>query len=227
MTNPNLTHIEVILDRSGSMDLLADEMVKQLNEFVNEQRALPGEATLSLTVFNHEVITVLEDRPVKEILVIGRNDYKPEGLTALYDAVGSRIDSTGERLAKLPEEQRPSKVLFLIITDGLNNRCYRYDQKMVFDRITHQEEVYSWVFTYLGANQDAFVEGDKIAVKSGATLNFAPTMKGVGDAYGKMRHAVRRMRASDAPIKSDEFYTQEEQEEHQRDVDAEQKTPTT
>jgi len=48
------THIAILLDRSGSMELLRDDIIGGFNAFVAQQRAVPGEATLTLVQFDSQ-----------------------------------------------------------------------------------------------------------------------------------------------------------------------------
>ena len=42
MSNPDYTHITVILDRSGSMESIRDDTVGGFNTFLQQQKAEPG-----------------------------------------------------------------------------------------------------------------------------------------------------------------------------------------
>jgi hypothetical protein len=47
------THIAIVLDRSGSMASCADDTVGGFNKFIEDQKRVPGEATLTLTQLRH------------------------------------------------------------------------------------------------------------------------------------------------------------------------------
>ena len=42
------THITIILDRTGSMESIRDDTIGGFNAFLDEQKAQPGHATLTL-----------------------------------------------------------------------------------------------------------------------------------------------------------------------------------
>ncbi len=48
------THITVILDRTGSMQSIRDDVIGGFNAFLQEQQALPGKATLTLVQFDSQ-----------------------------------------------------------------------------------------------------------------------------------------------------------------------------
>ena len=54
MTRPDLTQIYVLLDRSGSMQSIKDDIVGGFDAFVAEQRAATGECRMTLARFDNE-----------------------------------------------------------------------------------------------------------------------------------------------------------------------------
>lgn len=95
----------------------------------------------------------------------------------------------------MPEEERPEKVLFTIVTDGEENSSKEFDWETVKNMIKHQREKYSWVFTFLGANIDTDkVSGDLgidrmlskkyTASKAGTQKVFNATSKSLSFARG-------------------------------------------
>ena len=80
---------------------------------------------------------------------------------------------TGQRLLELSENERPSKVLFVIVTDGEENASREFIRNRIFGMITHQEKEYNWEFVFIGANQDAIAEGGSLGVQACSSVNFA------------------------------------------------------
>jgi hypothetical protein len=116
----------------------------------------------------------------------------PRSMTALMDAIGSTIEETGKRLANMSKKDRPGLVIIAILTDGLENASYKYKASQIKEMITHQEGVYGWEFTFLGANQNAFLEAAKIGIEEHKTANFA--QKKVNKAFQATSQNVTRMR---------------------------------
>src|SRR5437870_2347386 len=108
---PNYTDITIILDRSGSMERVAKETISGFNKFLSDQCRLPGEMTLTWVQFNQEIEVTLDSQPIGEARPLDRKRYRPNGATALLDAIGNSIDRTGARLRKMAERDRPSKVI--------------------------------------------------------------------------------------------------------------------
>src|SRR5437879_5693749 len=111
MTNQNLTHIVAILDRSGSMMSIREDMQGGFNNFIAEQAKTPGEVRVSLYQFDTEYDTVYENKPLAEVPALV---LEPRGGTALLDAVGRTITTVGQKLAQLDEDDRPGLVVVVI-----------------------------------------------------------------------------------------------------------------
>jgi hypothetical protein len=112
------------------------------NAFLESQQKLPGEARLTLVLFDHEYIVAHDGVPIKDALPLDEHTYVPRGTTALLDAIGRTINTIGERLDKTPEAERPAKVIVAILTDGLENASQEFKRKQIFKMIKHQREVY-------------------------------------------------------------------------------------
>jgi uncharacterized protein YegL len=172
------------------MGMIKDDAIGGFNHFLEEQKAHPGEATLTVVQFNHERQVIHENRPLQEVRPITEQEYEPMGTTALLDAVGKTIDETGERLAGLPEESRPENVIVAILTDGHENASSQYSLAKVREKIRHQKEKYSWEFIFMGANQDAFAEAARIGIDKEDSFDFMATKEGIKKAYDNMSSSV-------------------------------------
>ena len=49
----NSTDIIIVLDRSGSMSPLQADVIGGFNRFLDDQKKVPGDATLTLVQFDH------------------------------------------------------------------------------------------------------------------------------------------------------------------------------
>jgi hypothetical protein len=196
MSDPNYCDITVVLDRSGSMGPVVDDTIGGFNRFLQDQQAAPGRATLTLVQFDHEYEFVHQGKPVGEVPPLDRNTYGPRGSTALLDAVGRAIQETGARLEAMPEGSRPGKVIFVILTDGMENASREFTRDRINQMISHQREVYSWDFLFLGANQNAIHAGAQIGIAAHAAMTFANNTAGNVAAYGSASNAVLRSRST-------------------------------
>ena len=188
------SEIICIIDRSGSMAAIAKDAIGGFNTFLEEQKKVSGEATLTFILFDTEYEIIHENRPLNDVLMLDRKTFQPRGMTALLDAIGRTIDDTGRRLSNMPEQHRPNKIIVAILTDGEENSSKQYNLSKIKEMITHQKESYQWEFIFLGANQDAFAEAAKIGIDAKDSFNFAATDKGVRSAYTNMTQTVKRYR---------------------------------
>ena len=177
----DLCELIVIIDESGSMDEVWGKTITGFNEFVQTHQKLPGEAKLTLVKFNTEYNIVHNGLNVKDVPLLNNKTYVPNGMTALLDAVGKTIDEVGKRLSNTAEDERPEKVIVLIITDGYENSSKEYTGKQVAEKIKKQTDVYSWEFVYMGADQDAIAVGGSMNMTNTVNfnkLNIGHAMKG-------------------------------------------------
>jgi uncharacterized protein YegL len=181
-----LTEIACILDRSGSMSGIIDEAIGGLNKFIDDQKALDGDANVTIALFDDRYKVIYDNVDIQTIPTITRDMYNPCGMTALYDSIGKTMTSIGERLAKTSEEDRPEKVMIVILTDGQENSSREYSASKIAEMITHQEEKYSWAFVYLASNVDAMATGSAFGMRSINTLSFTSTTEGTKSAFDNM-----------------------------------------
>ena len=186
--------ITVILDRSGSMESIASDVIGGFNHFVTHQQVQPGECRLTLVQFDNQYEVVYAGMPIVKAPPLTADTFQPRGSTALLDAIGRTIDATGERLRALPEPDRPDRVLLVVITDGLENASTDYTRSRVFEMISTQRDVYRWSFLFMAANQDAIQEGGHIGIAPQAAMNFDADGASYRVASLTMSHAVSEFR---------------------------------
>jgi hypothetical protein len=130
-------------------------------------------------------------------------------MTALLDAVGKAINETGERLSKIAEDQRPGLVVFVIVTDGHENSSHEFTRLQIKEMIEKQQTEFSWQFTFLGANQDAFAEAAGIGISAMSTMTYSPNKTdAVFYAASRNVSSMRGMSAKGMPVSN--AYTAEE-----------------
>lgn len=198
------TDITIVIDRSGSMSSIKDDTIGGFNTFLKDQQESPGTATFSLHQFDDLFETVVDARPISEVKPLSDKTYTPRGSTALLDAVGRAISSTGIRLHKMDEVDRPGKVVFVIITDGAENASREYSLSKVKEMIKLQQETYKWQFVFLGANIDAISVGAGLGVANGNSMKFAANSIGTQSLYADTTANLKAFRSN---TKLDMSYT--------------------
>ena len=193
------THILIVLDASGSMMSIQDDIKGSFNEFLKKQREEPGKTVFDLYQFNDEAKRIVKSADLAKFHDDLMAKYVCTGCTALNDAVCTAIDTVGHEFAGMPEAERPEHVLCVIITDGMENASHEFTAKDVKDRIKHQQDVYSWDFQFLAANQDAFATGESIGLNMDCCMNFIADKVGVetmchtfSDRLDRIRHGKKK-----------------------------------
>jgi hypothetical protein len=209
MTKPNYTHIHMLFDRSGSMAGHESDIDGWYKTFINGQREIPGDCTISSAQFDtggYEIVTEwskIQDAPQEFKL-------RPRGGTPLLDSVARSINDLGERLSKMSEEDRPSKVLIVIQTDGEENSSLEYTVEKLRALVERQQKEYSWQFMFLGADIDAYSDAGGIGIARGSTMSFGNNTQGYSISGRVSTAAVGRWRTT---TNNNLSYTVQEQED--------------
>lgn len=203
MTRPNYVDITLLIDRSASMAPLGREMTLGLNEFVASHQKFPvrQDVTFSLIQFDHEFRVDADAVDLAGVSRFPDSLFQPRGNTALWDALGRGIDETGERLRAIPEPDRPSQVLFAVITDGVENASWKYAPDQLRLMIDHQRARYLWQFAFFGANQDSQFEGGRIGLRPAEVCDWVATPAGLTAAWERLTsRSLAYRRSGNSPI---------------------------
>ena len=158
-----LIHVCFVIDSSGSMSGSEKDVIGGFEKTIKEQKEVKdGECIVSLYEFASDVKQVYLGKKLDEVNGL---DYNVGGMTRLWDGLGTAIDDVGKWLAAMPEEERPSKNLIVVITDGGENSSTEYRLKDIRDRIKEQTEKYNWSFIYLGNDLSDAKDADDIGIK--------------------------------------------------------------
>jgi hypothetical protein len=208
------THIICVLDSSGSMSSIMSDSIGGFNTFLQQQRELPDEATITVALFDDGYELLYDNVDIKKAKDLTSKVWYPKGMTALYDAIGKTINNDKAMLAKLGNEA-PSKVLVCVVTDGLENRSREYSLSDIKKLIKSCEKE-DWNFVYLAANQDAFAVGGGFGISAGNTINYTANSAGVGKMSAVLNSVTtnyRSMSSSDASFSVDSKNLVEEDED--------------
>lgn len=163
--------INFVLDASGSMQSIRDATISGFNEFKNDQAREAGDVVMTLTLFDTLFKTVATAAPVADVLDLTRATYEPDGMTALYDAVGHTMRLTDDYVA----QSAPDQVLFVIMTDGEENSSREYSRDRIFRLIEQRQRDAGYEFIYLGANQDSYLSGREMGIRAGRMVDYQAT----------------------------------------------------
>jgi hypothetical protein len=191
MTNPAYRHIIMIVDRSGSMQACREPTEEGINGLFVGQACEDGWGTASLYQFDTEHDQVFQHLALTEV-----PPYRlvPRGGTALLDAIGGAFAREGQWLASLPEEERPSTVIAVVATDGMENSSRECSRRQIQEIIKRQQETYSWQILFIGANMDAVQVAGSYGIPAPQAMTFRPSAAGVLSSYHSLNKAMVRGR---------------------------------
>lgn len=173
----SVVEILAIVDKSGSMNGLRDEVVGGLNGFIAEQQKLPGHANLTVVMYDDQYEVPVDSVALKDVKPFTLEDYVPRGMTATYDAVG-------KALSKL-EALNPEKAIIMINTDGGENASKEYSQHSVAAKVK-AAEARGWEVVFMAQNIDARAASTALGVTRGMTKGLAAGAAGIHEGYATM-----------------------------------------
>ena len=147
MTTTDL-HIYFVLDRSGSMESMASDVVGGFNGFLADQQSDGADALMTLIQFDsndsHEVLA--DALPIAKVPPLTRESFAPRGGTPLYDAMGHAITDATIRIERRRAAGEPEEsILFVTFTDGEENQSIEYRREQLFDLVKKHEQE-GWTF---------------------------------------------------------------------------------
>jgi hypothetical protein len=152
------TNIVMILDASGSMQTIQNDIIGSVNKFVEDEKVAKSQSLFTFVTFSDKVETKILKKPISEIPLLTKQNYVIGGLTALFQAIVDTIEMFKDE----------TDVVMCIVTDGDENKSPAgYTRQKVFDMVTKFKDEKGWVFSYLSCNLDTF--------KQGANLGFGTT----------------------------------------------------
>ena len=188
MTKMNSHDIIMIIDESGSMSMIGNEVIEAVNSFVQNQQNILENSTTTFTLwkFNSKITHLIDDVILKDVKTF--TEFTPHGTTALMDAIGNAID-------KKKTKKNYNNVICVILTDGLENSSRIYSKINILTMIREMETYHNWKFIYLGANQDAFSVGSKYGISLNRCVSFDLTPEQISKTFLDTSNAIANFRS--------------------------------
>jgi hypothetical protein len=146
-------YYHLLIDASKSMSRYWESLVKQLNAHYKTTRKVEALYTIELKtgigVFNLDNIFL--DMIVQSPAIL--KTIKPDGRTALYDAIITNIDFVENELLKA-HSAVDTTIVFVVLTDGHENASKLYDAQEVRETIMKLQKQGNWEFVFFGADLD-------------------------------------------------------------------------
>ena len=197
----DVTELVIIIDKSGSMQPLTEDVIGGFNSLIEEQKK-EGETIVTTIFFNDSIKFIHERTDIKEIKSLDKRTYCASGCTALLDAIGDGIAFIKARHASIKEENLPKHTIFSIMTDGLENSSKEYSYKKIKDMIELQKKC-GWDFIFQAANIDTEYEANRLGIDADMAMSFEASSAGVktqmkccNDVITKTRKNLRKQNKS-------------------------------
>lgn len=194
MTRADYSHIVLILDQSGSMSSIMNDINHGVECFINKQKELPGKCTVSVYQFSDEVSRVTDFINIQELNPASVK-IMPSGMTALLDAIKKSFSETGYKLSQLPEHERPGRVLITVVTDGEENSSKFSTFAEIRNTIEHQRTRYSWQIDFLGCQESCMKDAHNIGIQHGSQMKYTATPDGIFQAFNSLSQAKSLLRS--------------------------------
>lgn len=180
------TYVVIVLDKSGSMENIKDATIQGFNSQVDSiVKEAVGQVFLSLVTFSTDVETVFFNKSPSYLTKLSRDNYKPRGWTALYDAVGHAIN----RLDYTSEDVGNSAFLVIIVSDGIEN--YSKEFKYTLPALIKAKQATGrWTFVYVGSNHDIAQAAQFLYIPPANTWTFANNFVGTTQAFNATSESI-------------------------------------
>ena len=184
----------IILDESGSMDCVWAQTISNCNETLqtifSAQKEFYATQDHFISIYTFQDAGplksryLLRNRPIAEARMLTAEDYRPNGCTPLYDAVGETLTD----LEAVAETHDDAVASVTIITDGEENSSRRYSGSDVAKIISRLKEK-GWNFNIIGANIDVESLAKDLHIDN--TLKWEQTQEGTSSMGKKLNESQR------------------------------------
>ena len=171
-----------LIDRSGSMCGSEKDTLGGFNSFIKREKSKNTNTRVTTILFDHLYEVLYTRKPICEVNELTDMEYWVRGSTALLDAIGRTVNTLDREI--------DNKVLFVIMTDGMENSSREYSK----DQIANLIQNHSWEFIYIGADIDSFSEAGNIGIRKTHVANYRKTKQGIGEVYESVSDAADLVR---------------------------------
>lgn len=200
-------HVTFLLDETGSMTRNWQRTIEAVNEYFSSLKDFK-DMRVTLLKFSDtsmmpsdgvkSVRTLCENVPVDQVPKLNMQNYLPQGMTPLHDA-------SAQAILKSDQAEADQK-LVTIFTDGMENCSQEHKLADVKQMVEARRE--TTTFTFLGADIDAYTEGENYGYRPGNTM--ATNLHNVGQTMSVHASATRRWASRGAGGQSCDFYAPED-----------------
>jgi hypothetical protein len=171
-----------VMDRSGSMSGSEADTIGGFNSFIEREMKNDSNTRVTTVLFDHLYEMLYKRKPITEVKKLTDKEYWVRGSTALLDAIGMTINTLDKEI--------DNKVLFVIMTDGMENASREYSKNQIRSLIGS----HNWEFIFIGADIDSYSEARSIGIRKSRVANYKKSKKGYDDVFCSLEKASYSLR---------------------------------
>ncbi len=194
--NNNLTEHVLIIDKSGSMSGRETDTIGGFNSMLNQHKNAEGKCHISTIFFSTRQQVIHNRVNIADVAPLTSKDYIPGGCTALLDALGNAINHTIQVQRLAADDEKASKVIFVVITDGYENSSREYSAPQIRSMISLEQEKYGWEFIFLGANIDSVETAQNIGIRADRSVDFVCDSQGIAGNFAAIGAFTKACRSA-------------------------------
>ena len=181
---PKLVDLDLIffIDRSGSMYGSEEDTIGGFNSFIDKEKVKEGNTRVTTILFDHGYEVLYKRKSICDVSKLTRKEYFVRGSTALLDAIGRTITTLDKEI--------DNKVLFVIMTDGMENSSVEFSKSQIKSMIGS----HNWEFLFIGADIDSYSEARSIGIKESHTAHYRKSREGIKELYDSVELATDYLR---------------------------------
>ena len=173
-----------VMDRSGSMMGSEEDTLGGFNSFIERQKAKGLKTHVTTILFDDHYEILYKRKDINDVKPLTEDEYWVRGCTALLDAIGKTINTLDREIE--------NKVLFVIMTDGLENASREFSKDQIRNLINNHD----WEFIYIGADIDSYSEANRIGIRKSRVANYKKSKEGFKEVFTSVEHADMHLRAN-------------------------------
>ena len=176
MSKKHHLHYVLVADSSSSMadqiDEVRDELNIQIEKMRKESDTDNNPCTFTLRTFDSEVKNIHVNIPIEDVPKITTDDYKAGGMTALFDAIGSTIESIGELLGNRIDGEKETLAM-IIFSDGGENVSTKYDRAKIAALLDKYQNRPGFNIAFVGCDPASFQDMDRVGFSSASRMMYS------------------------------------------------------